>query len=142
MLGAEPEIVANYVETGQVKVVFWPVLNHGSPSVYSTLTAECIGRQNEAAFWAAHQRLFENQRDLWQADRDYYVATAVALGMDQAAFEACYDNPDTLAHIQKLDEMRRQWGIFSQPTFDVNGRVFSGAQPFSAFEQVIEDALP
>lgn len=155
MLGTEPEIVANYVETGLVKVIFWPVLNHGSPSVYSTIAAECVGRQSEAAFWDMHQRLFENQRDLWSADRDYYVQMAtsatdaapalsagVATGVDQAEFEACYDDPDTLAHVQKLDEIRRQWGVFSQPTFDVNGRVFSGAQPFSVFEEVIADALP
>ncbi|MCP4428062.1 MAG: thioredoxin domain-containing protein [Chloroflexi bacterium] len=142
MLGAEPEIIANYVETGQVKLIFWPILNHGNPSVFATLAAECVGRQSEAAFWEAHQRLFENQRDLWRADRDYFVETAVALGADQSAFEACYDNPNTLAHIQNLDEIRRQWGIFSQPTFDVNGRIFSGAQPFSVFEQVFAEASP
>ncbi len=142
MIGTEPDIVTNYVETGLVKVIFWPVLNHGNPSVYSTITAECVGQQSEELFWEAHQVLFENQRDLYRADRDYYVQTAVALGADQAAFEACYDSPDSLAQVQQLDEIRRQWGVFSQPTFDVNGRVFSGAQPFSVFEEVIEAALP
>jgi protein-disulfide isomerase len=142
VLGTEPDVVANFVETGQVKTIFWPILNHGDPSVYSTITAECIGQQSVEAFWQAHDILFENQRDLWNADRDYYVQTAVAVGVDQAAFETCYDNPDTLSQVQKLDEIRRQWGIFSQPTFDVNGRVFSGAQPFSVFEEVITAALP
>lgn len=142
MLGTEPDIVSNFVATGQVKVIFWPVLNHGSPSVYSTITAECVGQQSVEAFWAVHHHLFENQQDLWSADRDYYVDTAVTIGVDQAEFEACYDNPDTLSHVQKLDEIRRQWGVYSQPTFDVNGRVFSGAQPFSVFEEVIAAALP
>ena len=142
MLGTEPEIIANFVDSGQVRLVFWPVLNHSTPSVYSTLTAECVGRQSEALFWDAHQRLFENQRDLWGADRDYYVGTAVAVGADQAAFEACYDDPDSLAQVQKLDEIRRQRGVLSQPTFDVNGRLFSGAQPFSVFAEVITAALP
>lgn len=142
MLGTEPDVVANYVETGLVKVIFWPVLNHGDPSVYSTITAECVGQQSEELFWDVHLLLFENQRDLWRADRDYYVQTAVAVGADQVTFEACYDSPDSLAQVQKLDEIRRQWGVFSQPTFDVNGRVFSGAQPFSVFEEVIEGALP
>jgi protein-disulfide isomerase len=142
VLGTEPDIVANYVETGLVKVIFWPVLNHGNPSVYSTITAECVGQQSEALFWDVHQMLFENQRDLYRADRDYYVQTAVAVGADQATFEACYDSPDSLAQVQKLDEIRRQWGVFNQPTFDVNGRVFSGAQPFSVFAEVIEGALP
>lgn len=142
MLGTEPNIIANYVDAGQVKIIFWPVLNHGNPSIYSTITAECVGQQSEAMFWDVHERLFENQRDLWGADRDYYVQTAVAEGADQAGFEACYDSPDTLAHVQNLDEIRRQWGVYSQPTFDVNGQIFSGAQPFSVFEEVITAALP
>ena len=141
MLGTEPDIVANYVEMGLVKVIFWPVLNHGNPSVYSTLTAECVGQQSVETFWEVHHVLFENQPDLWGANRDYYVQTAVAAGVDQTTFEACYDDPDNLAQVQKLDEIRRQWGVYSQPTFDVNGRVFAGAQPFNVFEEVIQAAL-
>ena len=141
MLGTEPDIIANYVETGRVKLVFWPVLNHGDPSVYSTLTAECMGQQDPDLFWAAHEYLFENQADLWRADRDYYVETAVSLGADKAAFEACYDGPDGIATILELDTIRRQRGIFSQPIFDINGEVFVGAQPYEDFATVFE-ALP
>ena len=78
MLGTEPDIIRDYVETGQVKLVFWPVLNHGNPSVFSTLTAECAGQQDPDLFWSVHETLFENQGELWGADRDYYVQTAVA----------------------------------------------------------------
>ena len=141
MLGTEPDIIANYVETGRVKLVFWPVLNHGDPSVYSTLTAECMGQQDPDLFWAAHEYLFENQADLWRADRDYYVETAVSLGADQVAFEACYDGSDGIATILELDTIRRQRGIFSQPIFDINGEVFVGAQPYEDFAAVFE-ALP
>lgn len=141
MRGTEPDIIANYVETGRVKLVFWPVLNHGNPSLYATLTAECVGQQDPNLFWAVHEFLFENQADLWQADRDYYVNTAVALGADQATFEACYDGPDGLATIMALDATRRDRGIFSQPIFDINGEIFVGAQPYESFAAVF-DALP
>lgn len=141
MRGTERGIIANYVATGRVKLVFWPVLNHGNPSLYSTLTAECMGQQDPYLFWTVHQFLFENQADLWQADRDYYVNTAVALGADQAAFEACYDGPDGLATIMALDATRRDRGIFSQPIFDINGEIFVGAQPYESFAAVF-DALP
>lgn len=141
MLGTEPDIIANYVETGRVKLVFWPVLNHGDPSVYSTLTAECMGQQDPDLFWVAHASLFENQSDLWRADRDYYVNTAVSLGADQAQFEACYDGPDGIATVLALDDIRRQRGIFSQPIFDINGETFVGAQPYDSFAAVF-DAHP
>jgi len=142
VLGTEPEIVANYVETGQVKVIFWPVLNHGNPSLYSTVTAECIGQQDPAAFWAAHEFLFENQSALWGADRDYYVQTAVSLGADQATFEACYDGGEGLTRVLELDDLRRRAGIFNQPTFDINGQLFVGSQSFATFAQAIDAALP
>ncbi len=141
MLGTEPDIIANYVETGRVKLVFWPVLNHGDPSVYSTLAAECMGQQDPDLFWVAHQYLFENQSALWGADRDYYVNTAVALGADQATFEACYDGPKGLETVLELDNIRRQRSIFSQPVFDINGEVFVGAQPYENFAAVF-DAMP
>jgi protein-disulfide isomerase len=141
VLGTEPDIIANYVATGRVKLVFWPVLNHGNPSVYATLTAECVGQQSPDLFWVVHKYLFENQNDLWQANRDYYVNTAVAVGADQATFEACYDGEDGLATVMELDAIRRDRAVFSQPIFDINGEIFVGAQPYESFAAVF-DALP
>lgn len=142
MLGTEPELVKNYVATGLIRIVFWPVLNHGNPSLYSTLASECVGQQDPGAFWQVHELLFENQRDLWGANRDYYVQTAVSVGVDQATFEACYDDPDNLAHVLSLDETRRQRGVYSQPTFDIGGQIFVGSQSFPTFVQAIQAALP
>lgn len=138
MLGTKPEIVTNYVETGRIKLVFWPVLNHGDPSLYSTLTAECAGQQDPALFWKMHEHLFTNQVDLWQADRNYFVKAAVSIGADQATFEACYDGPTGIATVLELDAIRRQRGIFNQPTFDINGEIFVGAQPYEVFAAVFE----
>lgn len=141
MLGTEPEIIANYVETGRVKLIFWPVLNHGDPSLYSTLTAECVGQQDANLFWIIHEYLFANQADLWRADRDYFVDAAVSIGAEQAEFEACYDGPEGIATVLELDAIRRQRSIFSQPIFDINGQVFVGAQPYDSFAAVF-DAMP
>jgi protein-disulfide isomerase len=141
VLGTEPQLVADYVATGQVKIIFWPVLNHGNPSVYSTLAAECAGQQDPALFWALHGVLFENQSDLWSADRDYYATLAESLGAERAAFETCYDDGSGLAQVMALDEARLERGIFSQPTFDVNGQLFSGAQNYEVFKAALDAAL-
>ena len=121
-----------------MKLVFWPVLNHGNPSVYSTVTAECVGQQDPAMFWAVHETLFENQSELWGAGREFYVETAVAAGADQSTFETCYDSQTAMDQVLELDNIRRQRGIFSQPQFDINGTVFVGAQPYIAFAEAIE----
>lgn len=141
MLGTEPQIIADYVATGLVRIVFWPVLNHGRPSVDSTVAAECLGQQDPALFWAAHGVLFEKQDDLWSADRAYYAALAEGLGADRPAFEACFDGADATAQVTALDEARLQRGIFGQPTFDVNGQVFAGLQRYEVFQAAIDAAL-
>lgn len=138
MLGTEPEIVASYVQTGKVQIVFWPVLNHGDPSIYSTLTAVCVGQQDPQLFWDVHEQLFQNQGELWGANREYYVNTAVRVGADQAAFTACYDDPAALAQVMQLDALRRQRGIFNQPTFDVNGNILAGSIAFETFAQAFD----
>lgn len=138
MLGTEPQIVVNYVESGQVKLVFWPVLNHGDPSVYSTLAAECVGQQSADAFWEIHELLFNNQRDLWTAGRDYYVNAAVSVGVDQTTFEACYDDPSALNTVLTLDELRRQRGVFSQPVFDINGEIIAGSRSYEVFAGIFD----
>ena len=134
-------VIENYVEDGRVKIVFWPVLNHGNPSVYSTLAAHCAGAQDPAQFWRMHELFFENQNELWSATRDYFLQTAVGLGLEQAAYEICYDDPDSLAEVMDLDRIRRDRGIFGQPTFDANGLIFVGALPFEQVAAALDSQL-
>ena len=141
MLGTEPQVVDEYVQTGKVKLVFWPVLNHNDPSVYSTLTAHCVGRQDPEKFWVIHEMLFLEQRDLWSADRDYYINAAVAAGADQATFETCYDDPTAMDEVLNLDAIRRERGIHSQPMFDIAGTIYGGAPSYESFAEVLEALL-
>ena len=141
-MGTEPDILDAYVAGGDVKLVFWPVLNHGNPSVYSTLTAVCAGQQDPMLFWVLHKELFNRLTDLYGADRDFYVNLAVSAGAEQAAFETCYDSAEALEQVTALDAIRRDRGIFSQPTFDVNGRILVGRHPFDVFATLINEALP
>lgn len=141
MLGTEPDIIQNYVDSGQVKIVFWPVLNHGDPSVYSTLTAECVAQQSTAAFWDIHKLLFENQQQLWSADRDYYINLATRVGADEATFTACYDNGTGLEKVLELDNIRRQRGIYTQPIFDINGNLLAGLQSYDLFAEIFAEML-
>ena len=141
MLGTEPQVIADYVETGKVRIIFWPVLNHGNPSVYSTVSAHCAGAQDPQKFWELHELLFQNQGDLWSATRDYFVNTAVAAGLDRVAFEACYDDPATLAEVMSLDDIRRDRGVYAQPVFDANGLIFAGALPYEQVAATLDTLL-
>lgn len=135
MLGAEKEIIPNYVETGQVRIVYWPMLDHGQASINAHAAADCIGRQDVDIFWEIHDQFYEDQGQLFRADRNYFVQAAANVGLDQAAFEACYDSGEAHARVSELDNQRRELGIFSRPSFDINGQLLVGSQPFNVFEQ-------
>lgn len=141
MLGAQPQVIESYVETGQLQIVFWPVLNYGEPSFNATVAAECAARQDMNAFWDLHRDLFENQSDLWRAGRDYYVQAAQEAGVDAEAFGACFDGEEARNHVQALDEARQARGIFSQPVFDIEGQLLHGSQSFETFAGVIDGVL-
>lgn len=141
MLGTQPQVIETYVDTGQLQLVFWPVVNYGEPSFNAAVAAECVARQDMAAFWQLHRDLFENQSNLWGAGRDYYVQAAQEAGVDAEAFGACFDGEEARSHVSALDEARRAQGIFSQPVFDIEGRLLHGSQSFETFAGVIDEAL-
>ena len=142
MLGTEDDLVANFVETGQVRLIFWPVINHGQPSVNATLAAHCVGAQDPALFWPMHRRLFEEQAALWRADLGFFIDAAAAVGADSDAFTACYGSQEALDTVFALDDIRQERGIFGQPFFDINGELLGGSQSFEVFTRVIEGKLP
>jgi protein-disulfide isomerase len=137
VLGAEQDIIANHVLSGQVRIVFWPILDLGPNSENAAVTAFCAGEQDPALFWATHNTLFENQSSVYSAGREFFVDTAAALGLDGPAFAACYDGETTRALVRQLDEARRDAGIHQRPTFDLNGQRFIGAQPYETFAAAI-----
>lgn len=141
MLGAEPQIIDTYVATGQVKLIFWGLLDHGDASLNSHAAADCIGQQSVDAYWLIHDQFFTNLNELWNADRDYFVNAAIRVGVDQAAFETCYDNGEGHSRVIALDAAPRQQGILTRPTFAINDTMLFGAQQFEVYAAAIEAAL-
>ncbi len=141
MLGTEPQILETYVNNGDVRIVYWPMLDHGNASLNAHAASDCIGRQDVDAFWEIHDRFYANLSELWSADRDYFVNAALSVGVDQAEFEACYDSGDGHFTVTQLDGIRRERGIFNRPTFEIDGQLLLGSQPFATFQSFIDAFL-
>lgn len=140
MLGTEPQIRQTYVAKGQVKLVFYPMVDFGNPSLQAHQAAECAGEQGK--FWALHDLLFEQQRELFGSDaRQALQAMAVEVGLEPEPFNTCLEEQRYASTISSLDEQRRQAGIRTRPTFDINGQLLVGAQSFEAFQGIIEPLI-
>jgi protein-disulfide isomerase len=139
----EPDIVANYVAPGQVRMVFRPVLNHGARSLMASEAAMCAAQQDQ--FWAMHELLFEHQQEIFNTSefnlRGLMSAYSRELGLDQTAFSTCMSSGEMAAQVQAWDAEQRERGITIQPIFEINGQRLVGAQPFETFQRVIEGTL-
>jgi len=139
VLGTEPEIKANYVDSGQVKLVFNSILDHGENSLQAHQAAECAGEQGQ--FWPMHDILFSQQNQLWGDTKEAVKDLATQLDIDHEQFNACMDEQRYAQLVQSQDQLRRDLGIRTRPTLDVNGQFVVGPQPFANFEAVIEPLL-
>jgi protein-disulfide isomerase len=139
VLGTEPQLKETYIKTGQVRLIFNPVLSHGSYSEQAHLAAECAAEQGQ--FWEIHDLLFENQDALWGDTRAVVEELAASLGLDIEQFNTCMDDQRYLDLIYSQDQLRQAAGIWGQPVFDIEGDRLFGAQPFEMFQEIIEAKL-
>lgn len=140
MLGTEPQLKETYVKSGQVRLIFNPILDHGDRSVQTHQAAECAGEQGR--FWQLHDLMFEQQSLLGRGDvREAIKALAAQLDLDTAQFNACVDEQRYVDLVLRQDEHRRELGIRTRPSFDVNGQPVVGPQRFEVFQELIESIL-
>lgn len=140
MLGTEPAIRENYVKTGQLKLVFSPIVDYGDRSLQAHQAADCAAEQDK--FWALHDVLFERQNELSGSNiRETLKGMAAELGLDPQQFNTCLDEQRYADLVRSQNERRLQLGIRTRPTFDINQQFLVGAQPFEVFQKIIEPLL-
>ncbi len=144
-LGTKKLIEQEYIESGQVYLVFHSVGGLlGSPATLQAAEgAYCAADQN--AFWHFHDLIFANQATLFQnrnADISRtLVQFAEILELNPDQFEICLTERK-YKELAAQDEIEaNQKGINGTPTFTVNGVLLRGNQPFENFQQVIEEEL-
>ncbi len=97
---------------------------------------ECANVQGK--FWEMHDKMFENQNALTV---EHLKSYAGQLGLDQAKFDACLDNGDMTAEVNRDFQDGTGLGVQGTPAFIINGELVSGALPFDQFKAVIDKKL-
>jgi len=95
--------------------------------------ALCAGEQGR--YWEMHDKLFANQKALGV---DSLKAYGRALALDPIAFDKCLDSGRMAAVVEANRKLGESAGVNSTPSFFVNGRPLSGAQPFERFRELID----
>ncbi len=143
-----PLIEENFIQTGKAKLVYrdMPLSIHAN-AVPAHIAAECADEQN--AFWDYHDILFDRQAE-WQrlgstALAEKLNAYASELNL-KPSFESCLSSSQFESEIAADFSDARKYGASGTPTFfvgndDIGYVKLVGAQPYSAFESVINSQL-
>lgn len=123
----------------KVKVAYknFPLPFH-SQARLAAEAAQCANAQNPKLFWKMHDAMFADQTKL---DKDNLLATAKKIGVKEADFKTCLDSDKYKSVIEADMAEGQKLGIKSTPTFFINGKLVSGAQPVEVFSEVIDEEI-
>jgi len=122
----------------RLRIVFrdFPLVQIHKDAAKAAEAGSCAAEQGK--FWEMHDKLFENQGAL---QVDELKKRAAGLGLDTAAFGSCLDSGKNAAKWQRDTADGQRFGVTGTPAGFVNGRLLSGAQPYEAYAQVIDEEL-
>lgn len=140
-IDTEPQIIEPYVKTGKVRLEYKHFIVVGEESWWAAEAAECAAEQGR--FWEYHDLLFRRQggENIGTFAKVKLKGLATELKLDRDAFDKCLDSDIYKARVEADIAEGRALGVQSTPSFFVNKRAIVGAQPFSAFRNVIEQEL-
>lgn len=131
------QIESEYIDTGKVKLIFrdFPLSFHQNAQKAAE-AAECADDQGK--FWEMHDAIFENQQSLSLSSLKQWAGQ---IGLDTVEFNSCLDSGKHAEEVQNDFKEGASYGISGTPGFFINGIPLIGAQPFSAFKEIIESEL-
>lgn len=130
------EVMAKY--EGKVRLAYrdFPLEQIHAQAHKAAEAARCAGEQGK--FWEYHDALYADNSKLGEAD---LLKQAQNLGLDAGQFRACLTSGKYSAAVDADAQDGANAGVDGTPAFLINGIMLSGAQPFSAFQNIIDREL-
>lgn len=138
----EGNLIKDYINTGKAKLVFRNYAFLGAASTVAANAAECANEQGK--FWDYHDYLYKNQPP--ETDTSMYTVdnlTTIAgnLGMNTDQFKTCLSSNKYQKNVDADLADGQKAGVSGTPSMFVNGVITVGAQPYSTFKTLIDQAL-
>jgi len=113
------------------------------------IAAQCTNDQGK--FWPFYKLLYENQQAIdsgWISEDNLKKFASQIPGLKMEQFNSCFDAQTYKEFIDNDVKLAHSQGFFDTPSFIVVGsidgsdpEIIRGAQPFPAFQSVIEKKL-
>lgn len=148
------QLKTDYIDTGKVRLVFkdFPLDFHDGAKPYAEAAHCAFDAQGEAGYFRMHDKIFEEQNKLEGGDAKTgpVRSTVPFVGKETLkkwardlgfTIDTCLDNGKYAQVVENDLAYGKQVGISGTPGFFVNGQLIEGAQPYSAFKQLIDAQL-
>ena len=147
------QLKTEYIDTGKVKLIYrdFPLDSIHPMAQKSAEAAQCANEQEK--YWEYHDKMYGEQNILDGGSIEGPVQSTVTytvndlkkwakdLGLDSGKFDSCLDDGKYEDEVKNDFQDGAQAGVQGTPSFFINGKQLSGAQPFSAFKQAIDAEL-
>jgi len=149
-----PQLVKEYIDTGKAKLVFrdLPLPFHDPMATKEAIAANCAREQGgDTKYFEYHDEIFtrtsSNGNGLSDAD---LTTIATDLGLNLNTFNSCIQDPAQEDEVKKDLADAGKAGATGTPSFvigkstsngEIDGDLVVGAQPFAAFQAIIDPLL-
>lgn len=144
----------DYIDTGKVKLVYrdYPLPFHDPMATYEAQAANCVKEQGgDSAYFKIHDEMFKQTTSNGNGlTKEKIQQIATSLGLNGANIIACADSNKYKNEVAKDITDGSAIGVSGTPTFiigksdssgTITGAIIVGAQPYTAFQQVLDPLL-
>lgn len=149
-----PQLVKTYVDTGKVKIVYrdFPLSFHDPMATKEAVAANCAREQGgDSKYFQFHDEIFKRTISNGNGLNDEKIQIiAKDLGLNTSTFTSCLSDQTQTDEVKKDIADGTAAGASGTPTFvigkttsdgKIEGDLVVGAQPFAAFQAVIDPML-
>lgn len=149
-----PSLKKDYIDTGKVKMVFrdYPLPFHDPMATFEANAANCAREQGgDSAYFKFHDAIFAKTKSNGNGlTKDEVYQFASGLGLNQAQLQSCADSLKYAEEVKKDSADGSAAGVSGTPAFfigksdpsgTITGQIIVGAQPYTAFQAVIDPLL-
>ncbi|MFY3792718.1 thioredoxin domain-containing protein [Ureibacillus sp. MALMAid1270] len=142
-----PQLVEDYVLSGDINFSYVNVLFHGKESILASLGAESVYKQDPEVYWDFHKKVFDAQPEAARHD-EVWVTTEKLLELasefptiNQEQLRQDIDEQLTLAQVDIDKELYKKHNVSQTPTITINGITMENPFDYEAIKEVIENEL-
>jgi protein-disulfide isomerase len=141
-----PQIVEDYLLSGDVKFSYVNVLFHGEESTTGALAAESVFKQDPDSYWDFHKAVFDaqpevNHDDVWLSQEKMLEIAKDYPSVDQDQLKRDMEEGLTKPQVDIDEKLYTKHEVAQTPTIKINGVTIEDPFDYEKIKEMIDQEL-